>query len=289
MITRRNALKTTGAVLSLGVLPTWFDVMAGSSSRFKIGACDWSIGQHSRVQAMAIAKEIGLDGVQVSLGKVSNNMHLRSADVQYAYKAAVRQTGVQFGGMAIGELNKVPYKSDPRTIGWVRDSIDTAHALGIGVVLLAFFGEGDLKNDPEGQQEVIKRLKAVAPKAEELEVVLGIESWLSAVEHMRIIEAIDSTHVQVYYDVANSHKMGYNIYEEIRWLGREQICEFHMKENGYLLGTGPIDFQEVRNAIDDIEYSGWMQIEGAVPEGERMLPSYLKNHEYLRSVFPVSG
>ena len=78
--------------------------------------------------------------------------------------------------------------------------------------------------------------------------------------------------------------MGYNIYDEIRWLGKENICEFHCKENGYLLGTGKVNFKEVRKAIDDIGYTGWLQIEGAVPEKQDMLESYVKNLAYLRSV-----
>lgn len=257
-------------------------------SRFKIGACDWSIDKANDVSAMEMAKQIGLDGVQISLGSVDNNMHLRRQDVQQAYLTAARQYGVQIGGLAISELNNVPYKSDPRTEAWVSDSIDVAKAMGCRVVLLAFFHTGDLRNDPAGQKTVIERLQKVAPKAEKANVILGIESWLSAKEHMDIINAVGSKHVQVYYDVANSHQMGYNIYDEIRWLGKAQICEFHAKENGFLLGKGKIDFKEVRQAIDDIGYTGWLQIEGAVPENAQILPSYQANNQFMRTLFPES-
>ncbi|TQO39759.1 xylose isomerase-like TIM barrel protein, partial [Arenibacter algicola] len=130
----------------------------------------------------------------------------------------------------------------------------------------------------------IRRLKKVSRKAEDNGIILGIESWLSAEEHMEIISAVGSPNVKVYYDVANSHKMGYNIYEEIRWLGKKHICEFHAKENGYLLGQGRIDFEEVKKAIDEIKYEGWIQIEGAVPEKADMFDSYVLNNKYLRSV-----
>ena len=97
--------------------------------------------------------------------------------------------------------------------------------------------------------------------------MLGIESWLSAPDHLRILDAVGSRSVQVYYDLANSTQMGYDILAEIRQLGRDRICEFHAKENGFLLGQGRIDFPAVRKAMDDIGYSGWIQIEGAVPKG----------------------
>ena len=45
-----------------------------------------------------------------------------------------------------GELNNVPYKSDPQTDEWVWDSIDVAKSLGVPVILLAFFAKNDLRN-----------------------------------------------------------------------------------------------------------------------------------------------
>ena len=154
--------------------------------------------------------------------------------------------------LAIGELNNIPYKSDPRTEQWVPDSIDVCQALDVKVVLLAFFGKGDLRDDPKGVDEVVTRLKRVAPKAEKAGVILGIESWLSAQAHLDIINRVGSPAVKVYYDVGNSHLRGYYIYQEIRQLGGERICEIRCKENASLLGQGPIDFPRVKQALDDI-------------------------------------
>jgi len=283
-ITRRDVLKSSMGLLGLGCLSA-YDVFAFDPvDRFKIGACDWSINQLAKVEAIEVGKKIGLDGVQISLGTLDNGMHLRQENIQRQYKAACDKYGMTIGGIAIGEMNNIPYKSDPRAEQWVSDSIDVAKTMGVKVVLMAFFNNGDLKNDSAGTDETIRRLKKVAPKAEDNGIILGIESWLSAEEHMHILNAVDSPNVKVYYDVANSNKMGYNIYEEIRWLGKDNICEFHAKENGFLLGKGRIDFQEVRKAIDDIGYEGWVQIESAVPEKADMFESYQHNNKYLRSV-----
>ncbi len=283
-ISRREATRN----ISLLAASVAFPFTEGKELRekgFSIGACDWSIGAHSKTEAFYTAQKIGLDGVQVSLGTETNGMHLRRPEIQQAYREASAATGVKFGGLAIGELNNIPYKSDPRTEEWVSDGIDVARALGCKVILLAFFGKGDLKNDPEGQKEVIRRLKGVASKAEAADVYLGIESWLSAEEHMDIIQAVGSSHVKVYYDVANSTHMGYDIYREIPWL-KSHICEVHMKENDALLGKGVVDFRSVRKVLDEIGYRGWIHIEGGVPKGGSMLESYIANREYLRSIFP---
>lgn len=256
-----------------------------SNSRFRIGACDWSIGPAGDINAFAVAKKIGLDGVQVSLNTKSDHEHLRNPDVLKTYREAAQKAGVEFSGLAIGLLNDIPYKSDPRTEVWVQDSVDVASALGVKNVLLAFFNNNDLRNDKKGTQVVIEHLKAVAPKAEKAGVVLGIESWLSAPEHMAILDAVGSSAVKVYYDVCNSSVQGYNIFQEIRDLGHDRICEFHLKENDYLLGKGQVDLVKVRQAVDAIHYEGWLQIEGAIPKGQPMLESYVENGRTVRSIF----
>ena len=258
---------------------------SGTAARFQIGACDWSLGQRGRTEAFTVAQKLGLDGVQVSMGSVDNDLQLRRPEVQRAYREAAAATGVRIGGVALDVMNQVPYKSDSRTEQWVADSIDAASALGVRVILLAFFEAGDLRNDAAGQAAVIRRLREVARKAESAKVVLGIESWLSAPELVRILDAVGSSSVQVYYDVANSTQMGYDVPAEIRLLGRARICEFHAKENGFRLGEGRVDFAAVRRAVDDIGYSGWLQIEGAVPKGAAMFESYVENVRVMRRQF----
>src|SRR6476661_496201 len=97
--TRRTLLKRSAALLGVGTLSHAFHLnallAADTPPRFRIGACDWSIHQQNNVEAMETAKRIGLDGVQLSLGLVTNDMHLRRKEVQEAYRAAAQQYGVQ--------------------------------------------------------------------------------------------------------------------------------------------------------------------------------------------------
>ncbi|MCI0499839.1 MAG: sugar phosphate isomerase/epimerase [Planctomycetales bacterium] len=248
---------------------------------FKIGSCDWVLGRMNP-SCFAVAEEIGLEGVQVSLGTAQNNMYLRQKDIQEHYLAESRKHGIGIASLAIGELNSFPYKSDPRTEQWVADSIDVCKALNVNIVLLAFFYDGDLRGDTQGIDEVVRRLKRVAPAAEKAGVTLGIESWLSAWEQMDIIQRVGSRAVKVYYDVGNSHGQGYDIYEEIRFLG-EHICQFHAKDYDFLFGKGKVNFPAVRRAMDDIGYRSWILIEGACPLG--IVESYRQNAVYLKKVF----
>ncbi|WP_162343356.1 sugar phosphate isomerase/epimerase family protein [Cyclobacterium salsum] len=281
---RRKVLKSMACLGAMAAVYPGYGKVGRHLPTLSIGACDWSIGKTSDPEAFALAREIGLDGLQVSLGTAQNDMHLRQAAVQQAFLEASREHEVGIASLAIGELNRVPYKSAPETEDWVRDSIDVAKALGCTNVLLAFFGEGDLREDSEGQAEVVRRLRKVVPKAEAMGVNLAIESWLSAEEHLRLIEAIGSPHVKVYYDVANATEMGYDIFREMELLGTEHICEIHFKENGNLLGQGKVNFQRVKSTLEKMGYKNWIIMEGALPKGAAILPAYQQNLQFVRQL-----
>jgi L-ribulose-5-phosphate 3-epimerase len=251
---------------------------------FKIGACDWTLGKRTDPSALAFAKELGLDGIMVDLGNWKEDLPLRKPELQKQYLEISKQIGLPVSSVAIGALNEIPLKSDPRAAQWLADSVDVAQAMGLRVVLVPFFAKGDLRNDPAGKDRVVERLKNVAPKAEKAGVILGVESWLSAAEHVDIVNRVGSPAVQVYYDVGNSQKAGYDIFTEIRSLGK-LICEFHAKDNDDLYGKGTMSFPEVRRAMDDIGYRGWMQIEGTkLTLG--IAESIRYDLNYLRGVFP---
>lgn len=287
----RSSLAAAGALaLAPGLAPLLAAPTdaAGADARFRIGVCDWMTGKGGTPDALTWAGKIGLDGIMASFGQPTDKFDLRKQENRELFAKASKESGAVIASLGMGLLNNIPYKSDPRTEEWVSDSIDVAAALKLNVVLIAFFGKGDLKNDKPGTDEVIRRFKRVAPKAEKAGVSLGIESWLSADEHLHIIESVGSPAIKCYYDVGNSFKMGYDIYKEIRRLGTKQICEFHAKDySGKLFGQGEIDFWEVRKCFDDIGYRGWFHLEGPMPFG--LEKSYAHDRHFLKAVFPANG
>ena len=288
-MTRRELLKKTATMGMLSGLP-WDNLYSMPVKRLRIGACDWSIGKSSDPAAFDVAKEIGLEGIMVNMGSEANNLHLRNQELQQKYLDESVRTGINITSLAIAELNDVPYKSDPRTEEWVSDTIDVAKNLGASVILLAFFEKGDLRQDEAGKNEVIRRLKRIAPKAEKMGITLGIESYLSAPELADMIQQIGSRSIKVYYDFRNSADAGYDVINEIKFLGREAICELHIKENGQLLGKGTLDWPKIANTLKEIDYygGGWMQIEWAKPEGANVVESYQKNIKFLNDTFGYS-
>jgi len=283
-LTRREMLAGTAAA-GLCLSPMVRSLLAAEEKHvFKIGACDWSLGRHQNPEALDVAKKIGLGGVEVSFDG-GQSFNLRDEKVRSLYLKKAQQLGLEIPSLAMGVLNRVPYATEPQTEKWVEECVGVMAAMGVKVVLLAFFGRGDLKGRRDLQDEVIRRLKKVAPKAEKAGVVLGIESTLNADEHLRILDGVGSPAVQVYYDVANMTYAGYDVPAEIRRLGANRICQIHMKENGHLLGQGKVDFPKIKEAIDQIGYRGWFILEGATERGRGLEDCYIENRKFLEKLF----
>lgn len=286
-LTRRAMLRHTAeaAAFTLGC-SAFAPLLAAPASRgFKIGACDWSLNKRGDPAALDVAKQIGLDGVQIDFGTVGNNMRLRTPEHQQAYREAMRRTGLVVSSLALCEMNDVALKSDPRAAVWLDQSIDVCHAMGLPLAMTALFGRGDLDMSQTAEiDHLVKVLRNVASKAEKLGIVIGLENYLSAGDNRKIIDRVGSPMVKVYYDVGNSTDKGRDVAQEIRELGK-LICEFHAKDGPHMLGKGRIDFQKVRRAMDDVEFSGWIQVEAAQPNG--LIPDYTTDAKYLRSIFPA--
>ena len=252
-------------------------------TQIKFGVCDWTIETSGDPAALETAARLGLNGVQVSLNPKGESLALLDKSFQQTYLAAVKKTGAEIASFCLGELNNVPLKSDSRAERWVTEGIEIASAMEIGIILVPFFGKGDLKNDPAGTEAVVAALKRLAPKAEKAGVTLALESMLSAEDNLRIIAAVGSPAITVYYDVGNSQEAGFDIGREIRLLGGH-ISQFHAKDYQDLFGQGSIDFRAVRAAMKEISYGSWLVLEEVkFPLG--LEKSILQDLKYLKRTF----
>jgi sugar phosphate isomerase/epimerase len=235
-------------------------------AQFKIGAPDWSLRQEAKVESIALAKKIGFDGVQISLGVSSQGLPLADPAMQLAFLNESKRVGIPLTSVCLNILHRNYLKSDPLGQRWVAESIPIARALGVKVILLPFFGRGALLTTTE-MDYVGDALREIAPAAERAGVILGLEDTISAKDNVRIVERARSTAVLVYYDVGNSTEAGFDIIKEIRWLGRDRICEVHLKDDPHFLGQGKIDFGAVVDALVGIGYDKWAQLETDCPTG----------------------
>jgi sugar phosphate isomerase/epimerase len=284
-ISRRTMFAWSGRLAALAAASSPLaPLLAAPGSRwFKIGSCDWSLGKHRDPAALDVARQLGFDGLQISMGGPEEQLQFCRPDVQKKYQEAAQRSNVVIASVATDAMWQGPLESDPRAARWLSDSVDTCQALKLPICMIVNFNL-DLKKKPE-LDHFVTVMKDIAPKAEKKGVIIGMENLLSAEDNMRLIDMVGSPALKVYYDVGNSTDKGYDILKEIRTLGkRNLICEFHFKDGKFMLGEGRIDFKQVRKALDDINYSGWLQIEAETPHG--LIPDYTADREYLEKIFP---
>jgi sugar phosphate isomerase/epimerase len=268
-LTRRESLRLCAA----GLVSTAFvqregpTALAGAKPpRFKVGVTDWNLKLEGKPESVALAKRLGFDGVQISIGIGTDRLPLSDPALQQQFLDASKREGLPLASVCLNVLHRNFLKSDPLGQRWVADSIPIAHNLGVKVVLLPFFGKGALQTTEE-MDHVGDVLREIAPAAEKAGVILGLEDTISARDNVRIMARTKSPAVLTYYDVGNSTKNGFRIVEEIRWLGADRICEVHLKDNPHFLGQGPIDFPAVVAALADIGFRQWAELETDCPTG----------------------
>ncbi len=249
--------------------------------RFKIGVTDWNLKLEGKIEAVSLAKQLGFDGVQISIGKGTDKLPLSDPGLQKAYLDESKQVDMPIASLCLEILHKNCLKSDPLGQRWVADSIAIAKAMGVRVVLLPFFGRCALENAAE-MDRVGDILKELAPAAEKAGVILGLEDTISARDNVRIVDRTQSSAVLTYYDVGNSTNNGFDVVKEIRWLGSSRICEVHLKDNPHYLGEGKIDFKAVIDALADVGFEGWAQLETDSPASVEA--DMRRNLKFIRDV-----
>ncbi len=277
-ITRR---KFIGSTIAAGLCSRL--AIAGEQA-LRIGVTDWNLNLGANPEAVPLAAKLGFDGVQISFGRklVDDKMPADNPEVIARYLSLSRQYKIPIDGTCVDRLHDNGLKSDPLARKWVLDSIRLTKALNTKVLLLPFFGRWALQTKAE-MDYVGDALRDLAPEATKAGVVLGLEDTISAEDNVRIMERSRSASVLVYYDVGNSTEAGFDPVKEIRWLGKDRICQFHLKDNPHYLGEGNIQFGPIMRAIREIGFSGYANLETDVP-AKQLDADLRRNLAYIRNV-----
>ena len=287
-IPRRHFLQSAAALSSLPIsLPLLGGIahVFGQEPRkpYKIGICDWDLRATGDPKSLAVAKELGFDGVEVSY-RPEGEFSLSQPKNRELFLATAKKESVEIASLAMGILNEFPLATAEPTEGWVADCIEAMDTMKVENSLIAFFGNGDIKDNKDGRNKAIEKIKRLAPKAAEKKVILGIESYLNAKEHLEMLEKIGNDAVKIYYDEQNMLAKNYPIYDDMELLLKEKaICQLHCKEYGSRLGQGKVDFLRIRDLLEKYDYRGWLIVESSVVGDWK--ESQKTNVAYLRKTF----
>ena len=224
------------------------------------------------VEKFQLARDVGFEGIEI--GTISDNA------VAEEIKAAAAKTGLKIHSVMNADHWKFPFSSDDpgvvaKGVAGMEQSLRNAKLWGADAVLLVP-GVVDAKTPYEAawkrSQQVVK--ERVLPMAADMKVVVGMEEvWnkflLSPLEMARYVDEFASPWVKAYLDVGNMLFYGFP-QDWIRTLG-PRIVRVHVKDfklergKGQFswknLGEGDVDWPEVRKALGDAKYNGWVTTE----------------------------
>ncbi|MGH2368440.1 MAG: sugar phosphate isomerase/epimerase family protein [Chloroflexota bacterium] len=207
-------------------------------------------------EALALARDLGFDGVEMNLGRDYESNPLWSADGRRSVVSAAAGAGVAVPSLCLGMLNRGGFANDAATRARARDivmrAIEAATDVGAKVLLLPFFGAAEIK-DQRGVAQTIEDARACAPTAEAAGVTLGLETTLRAADWRQVVEAVGSPAVRVYFDAGNAAWLGYDPAAEARSLAG-LLAQVHIKDTATkpgdrMLGHGRVDFAAVAHAL----------------------------------------
>jgi hexulose-6-phosphate isomerase len=278
---RRTFLKTLTAGL------------AATSSQLEAGSRERATGSRQRVEGIrksilinmlpkdrpyaerfAMARAAGFDAIEMQT--------IAAPEEAQEIKAAAASGGIRIHSVMNMDHWRLPISSaDPgvvsRSVQGMETSLRNAALWGADTVLLVpavVDANTSYKDAYQRSQRVIR--ERLVPLAKELKVVIAIEEvWnkflLSPLEFARYVDELDSPWVKAYFDVGNVVIYAFP-QDWIRTLG-SRIVKMHLKDfnfdrpNGRFtwkaIGEGDIDWMEVRRALRDIGYSGYVTTEVA--------------------------
>jgi L-ribulose-5-phosphate 3-epimerase len=220
----------------------------------------------SDVDKFKLAKKCGFDGIEGS--------PMKDLDAARRLGDLARQAGVPIHSIVRGGWDAPFSDPDPKVIekglAGMETALRSAKALGADTVLLVPAIVNEDVSYAQAYERSQTHIKKLLPLAEELSVVIAVENvWnkflLSPLEFARYVDEFDSPWLKAYFDIGNVILFGYS-QDWIRTLGK-RIVKIHLKDfkrSGYKwtnLLDGDVNWPQVRRALDEIEYNGYLTTE----------------------------
>jgi hexulose-6-phosphate isomerase len=246
-----------------------------------------------------MAKDVGFEGIEI--GTIADPAEATEI------KEASAKTGLTIHSVMNADHWRYPLSSaDPevvaKSVAGMETSLRNAKLWGCDSVLLVpavVNPETSYQDAWTRSQKVVKA--RILPLAEELRVVIGMEEvWnkflLSPLEMARYVDEFASPWVKAYLDVGNMLFYGFP-QDWIRTLGK-RIHRVHIKDfklergKGQFswknLGEGDVDWPEVRKALGEVGYEGWVTTEIAGGDSAYLKDVVARFDRFLAGHKPVA-
>jgi hexulose-6-phosphate isomerase len=278
MSDRREFLKTIAAAATLMPVTSALNAQtqtpqkATASTIHKSTLISMLPRSMSYAERFALAREVGFEAIEMQT--------ITKPEEAAEIKEAAAKAGLRIHSVMNMDHWRLPISSgDPQVVSdsvkGMETSLKNAALWGADTVLLVpavVDAKTSYQDAWTRSQRVIR--ERLMPMASDLKVIIAVEEvWnkflLSPIEFAKYVDEFNSPSVKAYFDVGNVVFYGFP-QDWIRTLG-SRIVKMHIKDfkldrrSGQFtwpnLGEGDIDWPEVRRALTEIKYTGYVTTE----------------------------
>jgi L-ribulose-5-phosphate 3-epimerase len=267
---RRDFLKYTAAVVAgAGAIRTSVRGEGQSQGARLLKACQFNMLPKDlpNAEKLALARKCGFEGIELT--SVVADLGAARELGGLARQAGVPIHSVSYGGWQAPLSAPRPEVAEKGLAG-METALRSAKAAGADVVLLVPAVVNEEVGYAEAWERSQKNIRKLLPLAQELQVVIAVENvWnkflLSPVEFAKYVDEFDHPWLRAYIDVGNMILFGF-AQDWVRTVGK-RIVRIHLKDfqrQGYQwtnLRDGDVNWPQVRKALDEIGYRGYMTTE----------------------------
>ena len=214
-------------------------------------------------EKFALAKKCGFEGIEL-------NRPLEDLAAAKEMGARAKQAGVPIHSVVNGwggPLSDPKPENVAKGIAGMELSLRCAKAVGADAVLLVPAIVTEEVGYGEAWERSQKNVRKLLPLAKELQVTIAVENvWnkflLSPLEFARYVDEFDDPWLRAYIDVGNMILFGF-AQDWLRTVGK-RIVKIHLKDfkrqgsQWTNLLDGDVNWPQVRKAIDEIGYRGYL-------------------------------
>ena len=240
-------------------------------SRFKFGVTQWGMPGEGHY-SVRIAKEAGLDGMQIELGGYESGYGLAQKYVMEKYIEDSAKYGIEFPSLVTNDLGVNGFvegrQSESGKIAYetMRIGIETAAAMKITTIMIPNFFANWIANERHFDNTV-EALIFCCDFAAKHNIVIASETGLSPEDHFRLLDQVNRPNIGIFFDCMNARFFGKR--DQLDTLMKELprfVPQLHIKDgidqlSGALLGEGNMDFFNQADYLVNSNFSGWIILE----------------------------
>jgi len=267
--------------------------LAQNNPRYKIGLIDLMLLKRQKLGAITLTGQLKADGVEVDMGGLGTrptfDNQLLTDSVRNLFLKTAKENNVEIFSLAMTGYYAQSFCGREEYKRSIEDCIKTMQLMNVKTAFLPLGVQCDLKRNPSVRDSVVARLKVAGKMAEAANVVIGIETALSATEEVKLLKEINSPAIKIYFNFSNPLKEGRDLISELKILGKDRICMIHAtnKDSVWLENDPQIDMYKVKKTLDEMGYTGWLVIERSrdAKKPSDTKYNYGANTAYLKKVF----